>query len=327
LKTHNAGNPWEPTEVAKVLAVGARTGNYFYLAAASREYGLTDGGRDSKEIKLTALGKQAVFPASDDELAQAKITAFLNVAKFRDVLDYYKGSALPELEFVQNTLQTKFGLDPAIHDEFLDLFQKNCRYVGIGATWDPQEPTSQPGTSAHDKPKTDSEKRTPKAHQPKATGLPVCFVIMPFVERTDTYSTGFFTEVFASLFKPAIEAAGFTARTAKRQGSDVIQATIVNELLDADLVLCDLTEHNPNVLFELGIRMAEEKPIAIVKAVGTNPIFDVDHLLRVESYDPNLWPSTVVKDVPKLAAHIQEAWESREASRSYMSILRQQGTA
>lgn len=129
--------------------------------------------------------------------------------------------------------------------------------------------------------------------------------------------------MFALLFKPAIEAAGFEAKTAKRQGSDVIQATIANELLDSHLVLCDLTEHNPNVLFELGLRMAEEKPIAIVKATGTNPIFDVDHLLRVESYNPNLWPSTVEKDVPKLTAHIQEAWATRETGRSYMSILRQ----
>ena len=103
---------------------------------------------------------------------------------------------------------------------------------------------------------------------------------MPFVERTDAYETGFFTEVFASLFKPAIEAAGFEAKTAKRQGSDVIQATIVNELLDSQLVLCDLTEHNPNVLFELGVRMASELPIALVKATGTNPIFDVDQMLQ-----------------------------------------------
>ena len=49
--------------------------------------------------------------------------------------------------------------------------------------------------------------------------------------------------------------------TARKAGSDVIHATIVNGLLDADLVVADLTEHNPNVLFELGIRMAEDKPV------------------------------------------------------------------
>jgi hypothetical protein len=36
----------------------------------------------------------------------------------------------------------------------------------------------------------------------------------------------------------------------RKQGSDVIQSTIINQLLKADLVIADLTDHNPNVLFE-----------------------------------------------------------------------------
>lgn len=54
-------------------------------------------------------------------------------------------------------------------------------------------------------------------------------------------------------------------RTAKRQGSDVIQRTIVNELLNADLVVVDLTEHNPNVLFELGMRLHSKLPTGLVR--------------------------------------------------------------
>ncbi|HEX5226464.1 MAG TPA: hypothetical protein VFW44_02085 [Bryobacteraceae bacterium] len=42
LKQHNGGNPWETEEVRK--AVGAGGGNaWFYLTAASRDYGLTSG--------------------------------------------------------------------------------------------------------------------------------------------------------------------------------------------------------------------------------------------------------------------------------------------
>jgi hypothetical protein len=82
-------------------------------------------------------------------------------------------------------------------------------------------------------------------------------------------------------------------KTAKRQGSDIIQSTIVNDLLEADLVLADLTEHNPNVLFELGMRIHADLPVVLVRARGTGAIFDVDNMLRVEEYDPNLWTSTV----------------------------------
>lgn len=52
----------------------------------------------------------------------------------------------------------------------------------------------------------------------------------------------------------------------------MIQSTIVNELLEADLVIADLTDNNPNVLFESGLRMAEEKPVALIKAAGTGQI-------------------------------------------------------
>lgn len=325
IKTGNNGNPWPPSQVAKALGMGTGS-SFFYLTQASRDFGLTEGTRDANHINLTALGRKVVFPNSPQDVVDAKLEAFNSVEVLRGVVAHYGGSNLPADEFVRNTLQTQFGLDPRVHDEFIDFFKKNCRFVGIGAKWpeSSEQALKNGGPAIADgtvglppiipavpiTPVTDGER-------------PICFVIMPFGERTDAYETGFFTEVFASLFKPAIEAAGFEARTAKRQGSDVIQATIVNELLDSQLVLCDLTEHNPNVLFELGVRMASELPIALVKATGTNPIFDVDQMLRVESYNPNVWPSTVKADVPRLATHIREAWDVRETQRSYMAILRQ----
>lgn len=97
--------------------------------------------------------------------------------------------------------------------------------------------------------------------------------------------------------------------------------------MDADLVIADLTEHNPNVLFELGMRMAEDKPTVLIRAKGTTAIFDVDNMLRVEEYDPCLWPSTVEKDIPTIAEHIRGAWENRNNGRTYMKILREKKEA
>ncbi len=110
--------------------------------------------------------------------------------------------------------------------------------------------------------------------------------------------------------------------TANREGSDVIQSTIVNRLLDDDLVIADLTEHNPNVLFELGMRMAFDKPIVLIKAKGTGPIFDVDNVLRVFEYEPALWSSTVEADVPKLAQFIRASWQNRNEEDGYLRILK-----
>ncbi len=56
LKEHNAGNEWATDQVAKALQLGARTGNFYYLTAASRDFDLTNGTRETKTISLTDLG-------------------------------------------------------------------------------------------------------------------------------------------------------------------------------------------------------------------------------------------------------------------------------
>lgn len=317
IKDKNAGNPWPPEEVGRALGVGVKTGNFFYLTAGSRDYKLTEGTSKTEKISLTGLGRKVVYPKSPEEALVAKREAFLSIDVFRKVLEYYKGSALPEKEYLSNTLTTEFHLPPETHEEFVDLFQKNCKYLGIGSNYDV-------GTHMVPAPVTSAE-ATPAtfvAVGSEAEG-PICFVIMPFVEKDDVHAPGFFNEVLNSLIIPAAKKAGFVVRTANRHGSDVIQSTIVNELLKADLVVADLTEHNPNVLFELGMRMREDKPVALIKATGTGRIFDVDNMLRVVEYDACLWPTTLAVDLPKLHDHIRGAWENRNADISYMKLLRQ----
>lgn len=318
LKEKNGGNPWPTDQVAHALAIARTNNKFFYLTAASRDYGFTVGTRDAAEISLTDLGRQAVYPESPEAEHRARLQGFLNIEVFKAVLAHFGGSKLPEKEYLANTLATQFGIDSSFHDEFIDLFSRNCRYLGIGATFDLADPS---GTSALN---VERDKTVTVAEPAGASGdaSPVCFVIMPFTERSDDHQPGFFAEVLKQVLTPAATSAGFKVKTALRQGSDVIQSTIVNDLLDADLVLADLTEHNPNVLFELGMRMAEDKPVVLVRAKGTGQIFDVDNLLRVAEYDPNLWPSTVDRDVPALTEHIRAGWAARGDGASYLSILR-----
>jgi len=319
IKDKNGGNPWATDEVAKVLQVARTNNKFFYLTASSRDYGFTLGTRDAAEISLTELGRKAVYPSSPDAEYAARLEGFLKIEVFQQVLKHFGGSKLPEKEYLANTLQTQFGLDPAHHDEFIELFTANCRYLRIGATFDPANAAGDVRAGAGAAGANTITVARPKGED---KGAPVCFVIMPFVERHDSHQPGFFAEVLEQLLTPAATAAGFEVKTAIRRGSDVIQSTIVNDLLDADLVLADLTEHNPNVLFELGMRMAEDKPVVLVRAKGTGPIFDVDNLLRVAEYDPNLWPSTVNNDVPTVTDHIKAGWDSRDSGSSYLAILR-----
>ena len=236
---------------------------------------------------------------------------------FKRVLEYYKGSNLPEMKYLGNTLQKEFQLAPETHEEFSRIFRENCKYLGItsGTVVAVEAGAALAAAGA-------AAPQTVTLAEASGTSKLTAFVIMPFVERDPIHAPGFFPEVLRSLITPAAKNSNFTVKTANRQGSDLIQSTIVNDLLEADLVVADLTEHNPNVMFELGMRMAVDKPVVLIKALGTGPLFDIDNMLRVFEYSPNLWQTTIEKDLPLLRDFIKGAWENRESDKTYLKILR-----
>ena len=45
-------------------------------------------------------------------------------------------------------------------------------------------------------------------------------------------------------------------------------------------------------------------------------------MLRVLEYNPNLWSSTIERDLPKLVAHIESTWNNRHKDPTYIKLLR-----
>ncbi|HVV51747.1 MAG TPA: hypothetical protein VHO06_18915 [Polyangia bacterium] len=326
IKEKNGGNPWPPEDVAGAVGLSRGAPAFYYLTASARDYGLTDGARDSKKIGLAPLGKSLVYPQSEREEAAARLEAFRKIKPFADVLAHYGGNRLPELQYVKNTLKREFDLDERYHEEFVELFKANCEFIGIKEG----QALGTAGVGERRKAGTTARAAVDGAvtvAEPDEASSLTCFVIMPFTERDNSRPANFFSEVLTRLITPACVSAGFRVVTADRRGSDVIHSTIVNSLLDADLVVADMTDHNPNVLFELGMRMHADKPIALIQAEGTTRIFDVDNVLRVLSYNPNLWTSTLEADRPKLTEHVKAAWEHRESLETYMKLLRRKDSA
>jgi hypothetical protein len=315
IKELNGGNAWTPKDISKAVGIGFGTNNFYYYTASSRDFGFTVGSSKTSQIELTDLGRDLVYAPNPEVERRKKIEAFLKIDIFKKVLDYYKGSSLPEMKYLSNTLENQFKLHPDLHEEFSQIFNENCKDLKITTGNPLEEDANGSGTNS---PVTVIVGEAKK----NAKGKFKAFVIMPFVERNEKRPAGFFKEVLDSLLIPAGIEAGFTVETANKQGSDVIQSTIINELLEADLVITDLTDHNPNVLFELGMRMAIDKPVALIKSNDTGKIFDVDNMLRVHEYNQNLWKSTIEKDVPDLIEHFKAAWENRSSEQTYMKILR-----
>ena len=200
------------------------------------------------------------------------------------------------------------------------MYTENCESTGVGKDGIKARQGKSKNKPAHEK--LDTQADAVEVLLSGSDDAPLCFVILPFTERDESHASGFFDEVLRALIVPAAKENGFRVITAKKSGSDVIQRTIIRNLLEADMVVADLTEHNPNVMFELGVRMAQEKAVAIIKSTETGPLFDVDHLIRVYSYNPSLWASTVKEDLPNIVEHIKQTWAEKDKGGSYISVLK-----
>src|ERR1044071_6759240 len=114
------------------------------------------------------------------------------------------------------------------------------------------------------------------------TDKPHCFVIMP-ISDPDGYVPGHFKHVFDDIFAPACDKAGFCPiRADQVRQTNLIHLDILQKLIESPMALCDLSSRNPNVLFELGLRQAFDKPVVLVREVGTSDIFDIGPLRYTE---------------------------------------------
>lgn len=108
----------------------------------------------------------------------------------------------------------------------------------------------------------------------------ICGIIMP-ISSIDNCSETHWKEV-RGILTDAVQAAGFEAQlVSEANDSGIIQKRIVQNLYKNDIVICDVSCKNPNVMFELGMRLAFDKPTIIVMDNMTKYSFDtapIEHL-------------------------------------------------
>lgn len=156
-----------------------------------------------------------------------------------------------------------------------------------------------------------------------ATGKerPECFVIMP-IGDPDGYDTGHFQRVFEDIFTPACTNAGFQAvRADQVRETNLIHLDVLQRLLQSPIVLCDLSSRNPNVLFELGLRQAFDKPTVLVQEEGTPKIFDIAPL-RLTEYRRARRYDEVLEDQRRIGAAIQATHKASNAGSGVNSMVR-----
>jgi hypothetical protein len=111
-----------------------------------------------------------------------------------------------------------------------------------------------------------------------------CFVVMGFGKKTD-FETGRTLDLdmsYQNMIKPAVEAAGLKCiRADDIVHSGMIDVPMYEQLLNADVVVADLSTSNKNALYELGVRHALRPYTTVVIAEDGIKIFpfDLNHVV------------------------------------------------
>ncbi|SPF76750.1 hypothetical protein ALP8811_01764 [Aliiroseovarius pelagivivens] len=151
---------------------------------------------------------------------------------------------------------------------------------------------------------------------------PICGIVMP-ISDIDGCSPHHWAEVLG-IVKEAADSAGFDAELVSESDDvGVIQQRIVQNLYDADIVVCDVSAKNANVMFELGLRLAFDKPAIVLKDDKTTYSFDTSPIEHLE-YRRDLRYNDVLAFKEKLSQKMIATFE-KSSDPEYTTFLKHFG--
>ena len=152
---------------------------------------------------------------------------------------------------------------------------------------------------------------------------PICGIIMP-ISSIDNCSMEHWAEV-KKIISEAICDAGYKPNlVSDADDIGIIQKRIIQNIYDNDIVVCDVSGKNPNVMFELGMRLAFDKPAIIVIDDKTDYSFDtspIEHL----SYPRDLRSYNILTFKEQLKTKIIATVEKAQKDPNYTTFLKNFG--
>ena len=154
-------------------------------------------------------------------------------------------------------------------------------------------------------------------------GKLTCGIVMP-ISSIDNCTTEHWKEVL-DILKDAISCADFVARlVSESEDSGIIQKRIIQNLYSDPIVVCDVSGKNPNVMFELGMRLAFDKPTIVVKDDKTDYSFDTSPIEHIQ-YPRDLRFSNIVKFKEILTEKIKGTYKRATEDKDYTTFLKHFG--
>ncbi|MBU3660376.1 MAG: hypothetical protein FGM14_10925 [Flavobacteriales bacterium] len=136
-----------------------------------------------------------------------------------------------------------------------------------------------------------------------------CFIISP-LGNDDSETRRKADGLINSVIKPILTTAGYKViapHEIDTPGS--ITRQVIQHLLEDEIVIANLTELNPNVMYELAVRHSKRLPVICLVEKGTKLPFDIA-TERTIFYENDMAGVEILK--PKLTKAIKEAIEEKE---------------
>lgn len=153
---------------------------------------------------------------------------------------------------------------------------------------------------------------------PVQTSKASCGIVMPISGFGD-YDSKHWSEV-REIIDRGISLTNYQpAPVWEHSETDIIHGRIVRNLYDLPIVVCDISGLNPNVMFELGMRLAFAKPTVVVVDDSTKIPFDttaIEHII----YDRTLHYKSAENFVIRLFDQIRKVSKAVEVKK-YQSFL------
>lgn len=168
-----------------------------------------------------------------------------------------------------------------------------------------------------------SKTENAEIEEAEETPKPTCGIVMP-IAAMENYTADHWSDI-KQILLDVIESAGFTGSlVSDAEETSIIQKTIVQNVYNNDVVICDISGKNPNVMFELGMRLAFDKATIVIKDFDTGFSFDtspIEHLL----YPRDLRFQSILDFKDKLKSKILATYKKSKSDPSYSTFLKSFG--